>query len=115
MLWFPYEKCLIIGLLLMDPTIHTYLIELLHDAGQTDLGPELEETLVQDLATRLEDRLVLVCAQYLSEQQQEEVKHMHGTDEAIAYLRGAVPDFDTVVAEALVDFREVYISASKGE
>lgn len=97
----------------MDPHIHSFLIELLHDAGQTDLGPELEEVMVQDLATRLEDRLVLVCVQYLSEAQQEEVKTIVNTEEIMAYLKREVPDFEQVVAQALVDFREVYITAVK--
>lgn len=99
----------------MDSNIHAFLTELLHDAGQTNLGSELEEIMIQDLATRLEDRLVLVCAQYLSPAQQEEVKNIQGTDEVMAYLRQTVPDFEQVVAQALVDFREVYIAASKGE
>ena len=99
----------------MDSNIHSFLVELLHDAGQTDLGSELEEVMVQDLAARLEDRLVLVCAQYLSEAQQEEVKTINDTETVMAYLKQEVPDFETVVAQALADFREVYIAASKGE
>ena len=99
----------------MDSHIHSFLVALLHDAGQTDLGSELEEVMVQDLAARLEDRLVLVCVQYLSDAQQEEVKKIADTEAVMAYLKQEVPDFERVVAQALVDFREVYIAASKGE
>jgi hypothetical protein len=99
----------------MDPNIHSFLVELLHDAGQTDLGPELEEVMVQDLAPRLEDRLVLTCTQQLSAEQQEEVKEITDTDQVMMYLRNTIPNFEEITAQALVDFREVYIKAVKGE
>lgn len=99
----------------MDQNIHTFLVELLHDAGQTGLDKELEETLVHDLETRLEDRLVLVSAQYLTPEQQEEVKKIDNDEGVMNYLKNTVPDFENIVAQAMVDFREVYINASKGE
>mgnify|MGYP001594178394 CR=1 FL=1 len=99
----------------MDQNIHTFLVELLHDAGQTNLDKELEEVLIHDLETRLEDRLVLVSAQYLTPEQQEEVKKIENPDEVMHYLKNTVPDFENIVAEAMVDFREVYIAASKAE
>lgn len=99
----------------MDQNIHTFLVELLHDAGQTGLDKELEETLVHDLETRLEDRLVLVSAQYLTSEQQEEVKKIDNDEGVMNYLKNTVPDFENIVAQAMVDFREVYINASKGE
>ncbi|MEK7545010.1 MAG: DUF5663 domain-containing protein [Patescibacteria group bacterium] len=103
----------------MDKYIRTFLRELLHDAGQTDLGSDLEEVMIQDLATRLEDRLMLTATQHLTEQQQAEVKKMSEggktPEEIMAYMKSSVPNFEQLVAQDMADFREVYINASKGE
>lgn len=103
----------------MDPQIHTFLLELLHDAGQTDLGHDIEELMVQDLAVRLEDRLMLTLMQHLSTEQEEELKKITGegksTEELMNYCKEKIPDFEKIIAEAMLDFREVYIQASKGE
>lgn len=103
----------------MDQNIHKFLLELLHDAGQTDLGPDIEELMIQDLAVRLEDRLMLTLMQHLNTQQEEELKKMtqegKSTGELMNYCKEKIPDFEKIISEAMLDFREVYIQASKGE
>lgn len=97
--------------------MHTFLLELLHDAGQTDLGSELEEVLIQDLVPRLEDRLILTAVQHLSSQQEQEVKNMSesgkNSAEIIVYLKNQIPNFEELISQAMIDFREVYINASE--
>jgi hypothetical protein len=99
----------------MTPEIHEYLKQLLIDAGQTDLGPELEETMIQDLSTRLEDRLTLAAIEKLPQEKQDELTSMaenkENSKQVMEFLKKHIPDYDQVFAQALVDFREVYLGA----
>lgn len=99
----------------MTPEIHDYLKQLLVDAGQTDLGTELEETMIQDLATRLEDRLTLAAVEKLPQDKQEELTNLAADKEnakqVMEFLQKNIPDYDEVFAQALADFREIYLGA----
>lgn len=99
----------------MTPEIHQYLKQLLVDAGQTDLGTELEEVMIQDLAARLEDRLILAAVEKLPQEKQEELANLasdkNNAKEVMDFLQTNIPDYDEVFAQALIDFREVYLSA----
>jgi hypothetical protein len=99
----------------MTPEIHQYLKQLLVDAGQTDLGTELEEVLIQDLAARLEDRLILAAVEKLPQEKQEELTNLasdkNNAKEVMDFLQTNIPDYDEVFAQALIDFREVYLDA----
>jgi hypothetical protein len=98
----------------MTPEIKKYLQELLHDAGQTGLGEEIENQMIEDLYSRLEDRLIITAMGHLSDAQQDELEGM-GKDAAKteAYLRKNIPDYDKVFSQVLVDFRNLYIEGSK--
>lgn len=99
----------------MTPEIHEYLKQLLVDAGQTDLGAELEETMIQDLATRLEDRLTLAAVEKLPQEKQEELVALaaekENAQQVMEFLQKNIPDYDEVFAQALTEFREVYLGA----
>ncbi len=101
----------------MTPELHQFLRELLIDAGQTDMPPELEEQMIKDLYTRLEDRLMLAALERLTEQQQEELERMaerKKSAEAVEiYLKQHIPDYDKFFAQVLEDFRALYVEASK--
>lgn len=99
----------------MTPEIHKYLKQLLADAGQKDLGAELEEQMVNDLNTRLEDRLILTAMENLTQAQQNEFGRMAEKKEDPAklqvFLQKNITDYDNVFAQALVKFRETYLGA----
>ena len=97
----------------MTPEIRKYLKELLEEAGQKDLGSELEEQMMNDLNVRLEDRLILTAMENLTQEQQDEFGRMaeKKTDPARlqAFLQKNIPDYDNVFARALENFRETYL------
>jgi len=99
----------------MNPEIHKFLKELLAEAGQKDLTPELEEAMIQDLSTRLEDRLTLAAVEKLSPEKQEELGKLAETKPdataVMSFLKKNIPDYDDVFAQALESFREVYLGA----
>jgi len=103
----------------MNPEIRKYLQELLKDAGQTGLGEELENQMIEDLNSRLEDRLILTALSYLNLDQQNQLQEManvkgpklHGEMET--FFKKNIPDYDQVFAQALVDFRNLYIEATQ--
>ena len=97
----------------MNQDIHTFLKKLLEDAGQTDLTPELEEQMIKDLNTRLEDRLILTAMENLSEADQDTLGKM-AEDKASSkdleeFVRTHVPNWEEVFAASLVDFRDTYL------
>lgn len=103
----------------MDQTIHDFLVETLHLAGQTDLPKDIEEVLVQDLYTRLEDRLVLTASQHLTDSQQQELLDMpddQKTGEFMTeYLKKNIANYEEVIAQAMLDFQNVYVEASRAD
>jgi hypothetical protein len=99
----------------MTPEIRKFLKDLLKDAGQKDLGDKLEEQMINDLNTRLEDRLILTAIDNLTQEQQNEFGRMAENKEdpgkLQAYLQKNIPDYNNVFARALEGFRETYLGA----
>ena len=100
----------------MTPEIEQYLRELLQEAGQSGLDAEIEKTLMADLYTRLEERLMLTAMQHLAEDQQQDLEKMAAEkkDQAQiqAYIQRSIPDYEKVFAQALMDFRNAYVAGS---
>jgi len=99
----------------MNPEIRKYLQQLLKDAGQKDLGAELEEEMLNDLHARLEDRLILAAMENLPQDKQNELGHMaenkENPDKIQAFLQKNIADYNGVFARALEAFRETYLGA----
>lgn len=99
----------------MNPEIHTFLKDLLKDADQTDLSPELEEQMIQDLNTRLEDRLILVAMDNLDIENQDklaELSEANASPEDIQkFIQTNISNWEEVFANALIDFRNTYLGA----
>ena len=100
----------------MTPEIEQYLRELLHEAGQTGMGDDIEKTLMADLYTRLEERLMLTAMQHLSDEQQMTLEKMaeekKAQAEIQAFIQKNIPDYEMVFAQALINFRNLYIGGS---
>lgn len=99
----------------MNQDIHAFLKKLLEDAGQTGLNPEVEEQMIADLNTRLEDRLILTAMENLSEADQDALGKMAEekapSKQMEEFVRTHVPDWEAVFAAALNDFRDTYLGA----
>ena len=100
----------------MNPDVKKYLQEILRDAGQTNLGQDLENQMLQDLYTRLEDRLALLALNNLSPSQREELEKLSGQKSQPAietFLKTNIKNYDQLFAQNLLDFRNLYIEAGK--
>ncbi len=101
----------------MTPEIRAFLRQLLQDAGQTNLGEELENVLIGDLYPRLVDRMILTAVAHLNEGKQAELLKMadeQADKETVEqFLRENVANFDQVFGKTMEEFREIYIEASK--
>jgi hypothetical protein len=100
----------------MTPEIHRFLKELLIDAGQTGLGEEVENQLIEDLYSRLEDRLILTAMASLPPDKQRELEEIAANKKqdpkkVEAFLMENIPDYAKVIGTALADFRNTYIEA----
>jgi len=98
----------------MDPQVQKYLQDLLRDAGQTDLGEELEEQMMKDLYSRLEDRLIITAIGFLGQKEREQLEGFSDDQtpqEVQNFLKKHVPNYDRVFAQVLLDFRNLYIEA----
>jgi hypothetical protein len=99
----------------MNENIRTYLKQMLADAGQVDLGADLENQMIEDLNSRLEDRLILVAMENLPQDKQEELTAMAEDKESSKsleeYVKNNIPNWEEVFARALQDFRETYLGA----
>jgi hypothetical protein len=105
----------------MTPEIKQFLKQMLIDAGQTDLNEAVEEQMLQDLNTRLEDRLILTAMQQLPAAKQIEFEKM--TEEKMdpgmrtatleTFLKENIPNYEQVFTAALIDFRNLYVEGSK--
>lgn len=105
----------------MTTEIKDYLRQLLIDAGQTGMGEKMENVLIDDLYARLEERLILAAMLSLPGNKKGEAEVlMNKTSKKIRekklveFFKKNIPDYEKVIGEALMDFREVYIDAVKG-
>lgn len=102
----------------MTPEIRQFLKQMLIDAGQTGIGEALEEQLIEDLNTRLENRLILVAMQNLPQEKQKELEDIsinQGKKEADteSFLKKNIPEYEKIFTGAMVEFRDLYVEASK--
>jgi uncharacterized protein YdeI (YjbR/CyaY-like superfamily) len=105
----------------MTPEIKKFIKQILIDAGQTDLPKEVEEQMIEDLNTRLEDRLILTAMEAMEPKKQMELEKITGdikdpaarAQKIEAFLTSNIKDYQNVFAKALMDFRDLYISATK--
>jgi len=104
----------------MNSEIKNFLKQVLADGGQTGLAPAVEETMLEDLNNRLEDRLILTAMQKLSLEKQKELekitldKTADNAPQIEEFLKNNIPDYEQVFTQALIDFRNTYVEANKG-
>lgn len=112
----------------MNPEIRAFLKQLLLDAGQTGLGEAIENQLIEDLYPRLEQRLILTAMLSLPTAKQQEAEQImakigaksdvptaSNTKKLEEFFKTNIQNYEKVFADALIDFRNIYIDAVKGE
>ena len=105
----------------MTPEIKEFIKQILADAGQTDLPKEVEEQMIEDLNTRLEDRLILTAMEALEPKKQMELEKIstETKDASVRaktiekFLTSNIPEYQNIFAQSLLDFRNLYVSATK--
>ena len=105
----------------MTPEIKQYLKLILEEAGQTNLPEAVEEQLLKDLNTRLEDRLILKAMAALSEEKQIQLQNLANKEmtekeqQAILekFLQENIPNYTKHFQDTLSEFKALYIKGSK--
>ncbi|MEK7497056.1 MAG: hypothetical protein AAB657_04115 [Patescibacteria group bacterium] len=99
------------------PEIKLFLTKLMVEKGVFDLPTDLQTDLLESLHQRLQAFLLLTLTNKLST---EQVKQMDGLMESgemdmiksYDFFRASIKDVDEVVAKAMMDFRQVYLTGT---
>lgn len=92
--------------------LNEFVDRLVADKGLTNLETEVLAQVKKDLTSRLEDRVNAALTSKLAPEKLEEFDKILDTakgEEAGKFLQDNVPDFTSVVAQALLDFKAVYL------
>lgn len=101
----------------IDPTIRTFLDKLLTEKGITTVPPDLRQDMITSLNKRLEAFMLTDIAKYLSDEDAVKFNTMLEKGEmttagAQIFLRDKIKDIDEVLAQAMLEFRKVYLTNS---
>lgn len=103
----------------MPQELHNFLKDMLLEAGQVELTPEVEQAMIEDLGVRLETHLLMAAVSNLTEEQNVALENMveaqNTSEEIQAFLESSIPNYNDVFAEALLGFRALYVEGTKGE
>ncbi len=93
--------------------ISQFIDKLLEEKGAAEMGTEVLAQMKKDLETRLEDRINAVVLESIPGDKLEEFNALLDAGDAqnidVFYKRN-IPDMDSIVAKAFMDFRSLYIS-----
>lgn len=95
-----------------DPTFEQFIERLIEEKGLSDVDPDIQIELKKDLAQRAEDRINAELIEHIPADKLEEfakVASDKSDAEVHAYCKQTIPDFDQVVAAALLNFRRTYL------
>lgn len=105
----------------MDPRLHSYLQHLLETAHHLDaqsaesMPAPLAEKMLEDLRIQLEQRLMVVLLDKLSDVDQQAYADLIETEPAqeavMAFLNSKVPGAADIVSKTLTQFKQDYIAA----
>ena len=98
----------------MEQVLEQFVSRLVEEKGFPELEPEVLQQIKADLGERAENRIHAAILEHMPEGRLEEFEKkldMGNAEEVQTFCRENVPDFDEVVAGALMDFRRVYLSA----
>ena len=105
---------LIIFMSTLSPSLDKFVDELLAAQGIEGVDPEVREQLVEDLTTRLNDRLEAAMVAELPEDKLPELERLldHGNNEVELqkFFADNIPNLPALLARELAAFRQDYLS-----
>jgi len=105
---------LIIFMSTLSPSLDKFVDELLVAQGIDGVDPEVREQLVEDLTTRLNDRLEAAMVAELPEDKLPELERLldHGNNEVELqkFFADNIPNLPALLARELAAFRQDYLS-----
>ncbi|TAK95049.1 hypothetical protein EPO05_05345 [Patescibacteria group bacterium] len=99
-----------------NETIRQFLEQLIVEKQFKDLSPALKETMIESLHKRLEAHIIMAIAEKLDEKTAEEMNAMLEGDapksvgELQEFLKSRIPNIEEAIAEAMMEFRSVYLA-----
>ncbi len=95
--------------------LEQYVDKLLSEKQLPDLGSEVVAQMKSDLMSRVEDRINAALIEHLNPDQMKEFDVLLETNnetEVQDFLKRAIPDLETVIATALINFRAIYLGTN---
>lgn len=95
--------------------LEQYVDKLLSEKQLPDLGPEVIAQMKSDLLSRVEDRINAALIEHLNPDQMKEFDSLLETNneaDVQDFLKRAIPDLETVIATALINFRAIYLGTN---
>lgn len=92
--------------------IDQFVDKLLEEKQLPDLGSEVLAQMKNDLISRVEDRINAALISNMSPDQLQRFDALLDTDnesETQAFLKSEIPDLETIIASALINFRATYL------
>ena len=103
----------------MDPNIKQFLVNLLVEAGFSQVAPEEHEKMLDDLYIKLEDQLMLGVIDALSEEKRADFQGRIEADSMSAqeveqYIRENLPNYQQVFSSVFQNFRMMFLQTARG-
>lgn len=96
-------------------SVTVFLNQLLDEGGGAAVDPEVRTQMLNDLRSRLENRIFTTILTKLPGAElptfEKLVTQPAPPTEIETYLRAKLPNFDELIAESLLSFRKMYVSA----
>lgn len=98
----------------MSPEVQNFLNSIVDQADQQDMTPQLRQKMIENLAQQLDGFLIGRAIDNLSDADLEAydalVASQPGADQVQQFLMQHVPQVDQVMRQAMIDFKEQYVS-----
>lgn len=99
--------------------MYTYLEKVIEEAHGANVPPDLRALITQDLYGRLQNHLLTSLIQALPDSESDPFSNFMMTepDEELVqkFFAEHIPNHQEVVAESLLEFRDVYVGSIKSE
>jgi len=92
--------------------IHQFVDRLLEEKKMSNLEPEILEQARQDLIEKAEDSIKAAIFENLPSDKMEKFVQLLGSNDADliqSFIKESVPDLESVIAKALLNFRHSYL------
>ena len=94
-----------------------FLNQMLLDAGMDSVAPDIKETMLGDLRSRLESRLILAITSHLPEDDLPELAKLMETkgaeDQLAKFIDQKLPNSTELIGAALQEFRNDYLGITE--